>query len=306
MQTSMKSSGSLRLAKATPSNAQLQIHALSVFDQSPFASQMFVPRGPPPSPKTPTQESSMIFTHSIMTPPFRAMGIRPRIRQIQENVERKSAHVPTVKKSNNYEDHAREYLSASDCSDNENEANEEEKEENDDGEEEDKELNEFLTITQPKLPSRNVSLSRPGTSLRDRLISTNASRYISLAEVYYSSLDVYKHLNNRSRQRNRSQTRLGISTNEVDDTATTLSKATGTIKTSPMPPSKSSFGFSKTASSMHFGHAAGRLGLHGKVSTIAFHSSYNIHLICCSLNDGLSLFLVEHHLNGNKRLLPFA
>lgn len=277
----MKSSASIRLAKAAPSNAQLQIRALSVFDQSPFASQIFIPRGPPPSPKTPTQESSMIFTHSIMTPPFRAMGIRPRIRQIQENGERRSAHVPSMKTSN-YEDHAREYLSASDCSDNENEQNadnDEKDEEGDDDDDNDKELNEFLTVTQPKIPTRNLPLSRPGTSLRDRLVSNNANRYLSLAEVYYSSLDVYKHLSNKSRQRVRSQTRLGTSSNEMDDAATTLSKTTGTIKTSPMPPSKSSFGFSKTASSMHFGHAAGRLGLHGKVCIFDFVYSQNAHLI---------------------------
>ena len=271
----MKSSASVRLAKPPPSNAQLQIRALSVFDQSPFASQIFIPRGPPPSPKTPTQESSMIFTHSIMTPPFRAMGIRPRIRPIQENGERKSAHIPSMKTSN-YEDHAREYLSASDCSDNENEQNTDDNEKDEEGDEEDKELSEFLTVTQPKIPIRNLSLSRPGTSLRDRLLSNNTNRYLSLAEVYYSSLDVYKRLNNKSRQHVRPQTRLGTSSNEMDDAATTLSKTTGTIKTSPIPPSKSSFSFSKTASSMHFGHAAGRLGLHGRVSIFDFDYSDNV------------------------------
>ena len=275
----MRSAASLRLSKAPlppppPSNVQLQIRAMSVFDQSPFASQIFLPRGPPPSPKTPTQESSMIFAPSIMTPPFRAIGIRPRVRHIYES-ERKSAHAPVVK-SSNYEDHAREYLSASDCSDNEkdneNEPDEdtnEEKNEQEDDDEEEKDLNAFLTIKKPKLPVRNLPLSRPGTSLRDRLVTTSGNRFLSLADVYYSSMDVYKHLSNRTRRPVRSQTRLGISNNETDDAATIMSKTTGTTKTVPMPESKSSFGFSKTASSMHFGHAAGRLGLHGSVSIIS-------------------------------------
>jgi hypothetical protein len=213
-----------------------------------------MPRGPPPSPKTPTRESSMILLKSIIPAPFRAVSIIPRNRNSNEN-PKKLTNTSSVKITN-YEDHAREYLSASDYSDND-------KNENDD----DKDLNKVSKITQPKLPIRYQSLSRPGTVLRDRILSHSANRYLSLAEVFYSSLDVYKNLPDRSRPRFRSQTRLMTSTNENDDATTNTTKiTTKTIKTAPIPQSKSVFGFSKTASSMHFGHAAGRLGLQGSVS----------------------------------------
>lgn len=274
----MKYSSSIRIPKPTttlpPSNTQFNIRALSVFDQSPSTSQFFIPRGPPPSPKTPTQESSMILINSIVpTAPLRAIPIIPRVRNPNEN-EKKSTNTPTITtttgKITNYEDHAREYLSASDCSDNEKNTNEDNDDDNDD--DDDKNLNQYLTITKPKLPTRNQSLSRPGTALRDRLLSHNANRYLSLAEVYYSSLDVYKNIPDKTRQRLKPQSRLiptttttTTTTNENDDAATAITKTTTATKVTPLPQSKSVFGFSKTASSMHFGHAAGRLGLQGSV-----------------------------------------
>ena len=269
-QTLLKYSASGRVPKPSPRNAQLQIRALSVFEQSPSVSQVFVPRGPPPSPKTPTLESSLVFPQPVSTAPLRAFSITPRARHSNE-VERKSMRTSLSMKNPNYEDHAREYLSASDCSDNEKEEKDNGKDDNDnDGD--DKDLSEILTITQPKLPGRNPSLSRSGTSLRDRLMTHNANRYLSLAEVYYSSLDVYKNLPDTTRRRLRTQTRLLPSRADDDDKLTTVTKTTVATKTAPIvppsvvPPPKSVFGFSKTASSMHFGHAAGRLGLHASVS----------------------------------------
>lgn len=216
----------------------------------------------------------MIFSHFLTTTPLRAIPITPCVRNSSE-YERKLMNTSSVK-STNYEDHAREYLSASDCSDNEkdNDDNDNDKnnvkvkDDDDDDDVDDKNPNQLLPITKPKLPLRNQSLSRPGTALRDRLISHNANRYLSLAEVYYSSLDAYKNLSDKSRRRLRSHTRLMPATNENDDAATTtMTKTTAltTTKTTPIPQSKSVFGFSKTASSMHFGHAAGRLGLQGSV-----------------------------------------
>jgi len=261
LQNSRKYSPKIRLSKQSTSNPQLHIRTLSVFDQSPSTSQLFMPRGPPPSPKTPTRESSMILLNSIIPAPLRAVPIISRNRNSNEN-PKKVINTSSVKITN-YKDHAREYLSASDCSDN----GKDENDDHDDDDNDDKDPNKVLTITQPKLPTRNQSLSRPGTVLRDRILSHNANRYLSLAQVYYSSLDVYKNLSDGSRRRLKSQTRLMTATNENDDAATnTTITSTTTIKTAPIPQSKSVFGFSKTASSMHFGHAAGRLGLQGSVS----------------------------------------
>jgi hypothetical protein len=237
-------------SKQAKSFAQLQIRALSVFDQSPSTSQLFNPRGPPPSPKTPTQESSVIFPQSISSTPFRAISLTPRLLKHSNDNEKKFTKTPSVKNIN-YEDHAREYLSASDCSDND-------EEDDDDGV-----MKKLLAIKKPKLPVRTQSLSRPGTALRDRLFANNTNRYLSLAEVYYSSLDIYKNISDKSQRQSRSQIRLMAPVNENDDAGTIITKATR--KTIPVPQSKSVFGFSKTASSMHFGHAAGRLGLQGSV-----------------------------------------
>jgi hypothetical protein len=93
------------------------------------------------------------------------------------------------------------------------------------------------------------------------------------------------------------------STNETDDTLTTITKTTSATKTVPMPQSKSVFGFSKTASSMHFGHAAGRLGLQGSVSESKdVNFEIFLFLFFFSLKGGLNHFHVEHHLKENKRL----
>jgi hypothetical protein len=258
----MKYSSSVRLPKPPTLSAQLQIRALSVFDQSPSSSQIFIPRGPPPSPKTPTQDPSMIFLHSISAAPLRATSITPHARNSNEN--EKQLPITVAVKNINYKDYAREYLSASDCSDNDKDENDDD--EADDDDEKEKALDQALITAKPKLPVRNQPFSRSGTAFHDRLLSSNRNRYLSLAEVCYSSLDVYKTLSDKTRRRLQSQTRLMTSNNENDDALTTTTKITTTTKTEPLPQSKSVFGFSKTASSMHFGHAAGRLGLQGSVS----------------------------------------
>jgi hypothetical protein len=194
----------------------------------------------------------MVF-NPINTAPLRAISLVPHARNFNEN-EKKLINTPSVKNIN-YEDHAREYLSASDGSDND-----------DDEEDEDEDKHKALVITKPKSLARTQSLSRPGTSLRDRLLTHNTNRYLSLAEIYYSTFDAQKNLLEKNRGRLRAQARLLIPANDNDDALTTITKAT--TKTTPTPQSKSVFGFSKTASSMHFGHAAGRLGLHGSVNKI--------------------------------------
>jgi hypothetical protein len=238
----------------------------------------------------------MVLINSIAPTPFRTVSIIPRARNSNEN--EKKLTKPSPIKIINYEDHAREYLSASDCSDNDKDDNE--KDDN-------KDFNRILTITKPKLPVRNQSLSRPGTALRDRLLAHNANRYLSLAEVYYSPFDIYKNFTDKSRQRLRSQKPLIASTNENEDAATTTTKITTTTKTAPVPQSKSVFGFSKTASSMHFGHAAGRLGLQGSVSKFKdfqYHFSYFFFVF--SLKNGHNLCHVEHLLKENKKLQHFV
>jgi hypothetical protein len=258
----MKYSSSSRVPNQSTTNTDLQIRALSLFDQSLSASQLINPRGPPPSPKTPTYDSSMILLNPIIQAPLRAVPIIPHVRNSNEN-EKKKTTTSSVKITN-YQDHVRDYLSSSDYSDNEK------AEDND--HDDDKDLNQLLTIKKPKVPVRKQSSSKPGTSLRDRLVSHNNNRYLSLAEVYYSSFDLYKHFADKSRRALKTQIRLTPSTNETDDTLTTTTKTvkTTTTKTtattSSVSQSKSVFGFSKTASSMHFGHAAGRLGLQASVS----------------------------------------
>ncbi|CAF0720215.1 unnamed protein product [Rotaria sp. Silwood1] len=254
--SSLKYSPSIRIPKQTPILDELQIRASSVFDQSPSTSQLFIPRGPPPSPKTPTQESSTIFLSSIIPPPLRAVSITPCARNSNENTK-KLTHTSSVKITN-YEDHARNYLSASDCSDDDNDDDNENNDNNNNNN--DKNINQVITLKKPKVPVRTRSLSRTGTTLRDRLLTHNANHYLSLAEVYYSSFDVHKNLTEKSRRRLRAQTRLTMSNNDNDDASTTITKTT---KTTQVPQSKSGFGFSKTASSMHFGYAAGRLPLQG-------------------------------------------
>ncbi|CAF4072782.1 unnamed protein product [Rotaria sp. Silwood2] len=256
-QSPLKYSPSIRIPKQTPVIDELQIRASSVFDQSPSTSQLFIPRGPPPSPKTPTQESSTIFLTSIIPPPLRAISITPCARNSNENTK-KLTHTSSVKITN-YEDHARNYLSASDCSDNDNDDDNND-DNDDDKNNNDKNINKLITVKKPKTPIRTQSLPKPGTTLRDRLLTHNTNHYLSLAEVYYSSFDVYKSLTEKSRRRLRPQTRLTMSNNDNDDASTTITKTTKTTQGSQ---TKSGFGFSKTASSMHFGYAAGRLPLQG-------------------------------------------
>jgi len=238
--------------------SQFDLRSLSVFDQSPSTSQVFIPRGPPPTPKTPTLESSIVgFRSPRMSSPFRTIPLTLRQKHTNENEKKTTTQSST--KTNSYEDHAKEYLSASDCSDNDD----------DDDKNNKKEPEPLLTITKPKVPpARTQSLSRTDMSLRDRLLTHATNRYMSLAEVYYSPLDVYKNLATKARRPQRSQTRLMATTttsNENDDASTTITKVTA--KTMPVPAqSKSVFGFSKTASSMHFGHAAGRLPLQTNVN----------------------------------------
>ena len=268
----------------------MQIRATSVFDQSPSTSQLFNPKGPPPSPKTPTQESSMILINPITSLPLRAISLIPHARNFNEN-EKKIVITPSLKNIN-YEDHAKEYLSASDASDDEDDA--------------DEKKDQILTIIKPKSPVRTHSLSRPGTSLRDRLLNHNTNRYLKLAEVYYSPLDIHKILSEKSRRRLKTQTPLIAPTNDHDETATTITKTT-TAKTTPIPQSKSVFGFSKTASSMHFGHAAGRLGLHGSVNRISkILKNKFFKFSTFSLKNGHNHFHVEHQLKENKKLQHFV
>ena len=242
-----------RNLKAAKSFSQLQIRAQSVFDQSSIFFPSYLPRGPPPSPKTPTQDLSFIVQPSISSNPFRAMPIVPRTRYPthRESAESRSQLVKTA----NYDDHAREYLSASDCS------------EPDDDDEVEETTPKEKSTAKAQLASRTRSLSRSDTTTRERLLLQYPNQYLSLAEVYYSSLDMYKSLNKRSRP----QTRAAAPTNDNEEMATNTSRTskgnTITSKTSASPAQvKSVFGFSKTASSMHFGHAAGRLGLQSSVS----------------------------------------
>ncbi|CAF3334595.1 unnamed protein product [Rotaria socialis] len=256
-QNSLKYSPSIRAPKSSTSIEDLQIRASSVFDQSPFTSQYFMPRGPPPSPKTPTQDPATMLLNLIPPAPLRAKSLIPCIRPPNENTK-KPTHTPSLK-TITYQDHARDYLSASDCSDVDSDKKDDD--DDDDGNDDnDKKSSKTTAQTKPKTPVRTQSLSRTGVVARDRWISHNATRYLSLAEVYYSSLDVHKSISERSHRRLRAPTRTMMSINDNDDTVTTISKTT-TSKTAPLPSTKSGFGFSKTASSMHFGYAADRLGV---------------------------------------------
>ena len=294
-----------RNIKPSKSFSQLQIRAQSVFDHSSVFFPNYLPRGPPPSPKTPTQDLSFIIQPSINANPFRAMSILPRTRYSthRESAESRSQLVRTA----NYEDHAREYLSASDCSDGDDEIDQQNDSTKD-------KINKEKSRRKSQIPSRVRSLSRSDTTTRDRLLLQHPNQYLSLAEVYYSSLDMYKNLSKRSRP----QTRAAGQTNDNEETATNgtgtskgntavAASTTSTAKTSASPPQvKSVFGFSKTASSMHFGHAAGRLGLQSSVSKeqrtkslIRFVLFLFIRLI--SLKNGLNLRHVELQSNENKK-----
>ncbi|CAF2036468.1 unnamed protein product [Rotaria magnacalcarata] len=257
-QNSLKYSPSIRAPKSSTSIEDLQIRASSVFDQSPSTSQFFVPRGPPPSPKTPTQDPVTMLLNLIPPAPLRAISLTPCIRPSNENTK-KTTYTPSLK-TITYQDHARDYLSASDCSDVDNDRKDDDDDDDDDNDNNDKNSNKTTTQTKSKTSVRTQSLPRAGVVAHDRWISHNANRYLSLAEVYYSSLDVHKSISERSHRRLRAHTRTMMCTNDNDDAATTASKTT-TSKTAPLPSTKSGFGFSKTASSMHFGYAAGRLGV---------------------------------------------
>lgn len=243
---------------------ELQIRASSVFDQSSSTSQFFVPRGPPPSPKTPTQDPSTMLLNLIPPAPLRAVPLTPCLRNPNESMK-KPIHPVTTKTIATYESNVREYLSASDCSDDDDD----DKDDDDNNNEDEDDKNASSTTKKKKIKTSSLTqpLSRVAVRPRERWISHNATRYLSLAEVYYSSLDMHKSMSERSHKRLRAQTRTKMSNNDVDDSSTTITKTT-TSKTASVSQPKSGFGFSKTASSMHFGYAAGRLCLRESVSII--------------------------------------
>jgi hypothetical protein len=267
-----KSFSTRRASRHSKAYGHLQIRALSVFEHVPMTTMTAItstagvspiPRGPPPSPKTPTQDLSLISPSSLAFGPLRSIPIIPCKRYPIDPDP--SPLDRATHRNHGYQDHAREYLSASDCSDSDHD---------EETEAEKKRIKQAQTIVKPKLPVRMQSLSRPDTAMRDRVFTHHANHYLSLAEVYYSSLDIYKNIAGKSRRRLRSQTRLTVPGNENEDASTTVSKSntvattTTPAKTPPSSQSKSVFGFAKTASSMHFGHAAGRLGLQSSVSVI--------------------------------------
>ena len=241
----------IRAVRQSKSFLQLHIRAQSVFDQTTYNPQFFLPRGPPPSPKTPTFDPSILIPNSsssFSVSPLRALAIAPQTKYTNDRDRSKS------KMKSNYQDHAREYLSASDCSDDDDDA--------DDAASDDQEKvvpKSNTSRSRAKFLRRNQTLSRTDNATRDRLTSQN--QYLSLAEVYYSSLDIYKSINEKSRRHLRSQSRLVMPNQENEENRTTISKTSGTVKNSQGQESKTVYGFSKTASSMHFGHAADRLTL---------------------------------------------
>jgi hypothetical protein len=277
VETPSKYSSSIRLPKQLTSIPQLQVRALSLYDQSLSESQVCLPRTPPSSPKTPRQDSSMISLNSINPSPLQVLSITPRVRNFNEN-EKKLTNISSVKIAN-YEDHAREYLSASD---------------------DDKDTNKILSRVKPKLSVCTQSFARPGTAFSVRLLLHNSKRNGSAAKVYYTSSDVQK----KSRQISRSQTRLMGPANEYDDASTAITKTTPRL--APIPQMKSVFGFPKTSSSMHFGFAAGRLGLQGSVSKLKNSQKKIFHTLFFSLKNGLDLFHVEHQLKENLKLRHFV
>ena len=300
-----KSFSTRRAAKPGKPFGHLQIRALSIFEQAPtttlaisVTSQVSpLPRGPPPSPKTPTQDLSIITPSSLAFGPLRTMPIIPRTKYHIDHDPSPSGR-PSHKKPD-YQDHAREYLSASDCSESEHE---------EETHQEKRRSKHAQTIVKPKPAVRTQSISRPDTATRDRVFAYHPNHYLSLAEVYYSSLDIYKNIAHRSRRRLRSQARMAIPNNDSEDASTTGSKsnagaaaATNTsAKTPSSSQSKSVFGFPKTASSVHFGHAAGRLGLQSSVSTMSNISSATTFILFSS-SGGLNPYHGEHRLNESKK-----
>ncbi|CAF1360751.1 unnamed protein product [Adineta steineri] len=224
IQTPTKYSSSIRLPK------QLQPRAQSVFDQSHSESEIFLPRTPPSSPKTPRQESTLLPLHFMKSAPLQSISITPHIRYVNED-KKKSTTISSSKLAN-YEDYAREYLSKPDCT----------------NEIVDKDINEKQSTMKPKLSLGTQSTSRPRTGLSIRLLSHIANRYSDITKYSNSTLNIPKNCTEKSRRILKSKTR---SMNEHNDVS----------KKESIPPSKSVFGFSKTASSMHFGYAADRLGL---------------------------------------------
>jgi len=241
VETPSKYSSSIRLPKQLTSIPQLQVRALSLYDQSLSESQVCLPRTPPSSPKTPRQDPSMISLNSINPAPLQVLSITPRIRNFNEN-EKKLTTISSVKIAN-YEDYAREYLSASD---------------------DDKDTNKILSSVKPKLSVCTQSFARPGTAFSVRLLLHNSKRNGSATKVHYTSSDLQKNSTEKSRQISRSQTRLMVPANENDDASIAITKTNTQLAS--IPQMKSVFGFPKTSSSMHFGFAAGRLGLQGSVS----------------------------------------
>ena len=281
-----------RAAKNSKAYSHLQIRALSVFEHAPMTTMTNIsglsplPRGPPPSPKTPTQDLSIISPSSLAFGPLRAVPIIPRTKYPIDH-DPSPLDRATHKKAD-YQDHAREYLSASDCSDSDHD---------DEIEAEKKRIKQAQTIVKPKLTFRTQSFSRPDTATRDRVFAHHANHYLSLAEVYYSSLDIYKNIAAKSRRRLRSQTRSTLPNNENEDASTTGSKSnrvastTTPAKTPSSSQSKSVFGFAKTASSMHFGHAAGRLGLQSSVSSISDITGATTFVLFCLVRKMASTFI---------------
>lgn len=255
-----KTPPAVRAIKHTKSMIQLQLRAQNMFDPAVYNAQFYLPRGPPPSPKTPTQDPSVYFGSSLSSMSNNPVRTSTLIPQLKYAVERDRSN---SKMKSNYHDHAREYLSASDCSD-------------DDSEEQERQDPKSKPLrSRSKFLQRTQAVSRTDTTNRDRLLSQNP--YLSLAEVYYSSLDIYKAINEKSRRHLRSQSRSMMSHHEIEDNATVFTRTTnnGTGKLSSVQqPTKTVYGFAKASSSVHFGHAAGRLALQSSVKD--FLSSNNI------------------------------
>ena len=245
--------------------ASLRIRALPVFDRSPSYSESIVPCDPPPSP---TGDLTSIRFDSQAATPIRVISIVPRSRQSNEA---DNAWPPSIAaKRTTYDEHVLQYLSDSDCSTSDDEHLHPPSPAN---------IDRSAVISKPKFSHRTPSRARPMTDSRSRSLPNRNSSCDAHENSSHSNrrsvplkasviLPVYDH-DERSAARNRSRA--------------------GAAATRPA----SAFGFSKTASSMHFGHAADRLNLHASVSRTGSSSSRNAHPFSRSSIDGLELSSVE-------------
>ncbi|CAF0751184.1 unnamed protein product [Adineta ricciae] len=230
------------LSKSTASLPQLQIRSLPIHD--PFSSepQIILPRTPPPSPKTPTYEPSITSSQSDAPASLQIISLTPRNRLSNEH-KKESPIMSSSAKIATYDEHAQEYLSAVDHSE----------------EVVDKDNQQpLISPTIRQLSASTRSLSRSGTALSVRLLSHVANRYLNLQKNHDSLAEIDTNSPDRIRRTYKPQRRLRTFINDSHEDTTNKSKPL------EVPPRlKSVFGFSKTASSMHFGYAADQLGLQG-------------------------------------------